>query len=99
MGRTDAILLQGTKPMKKLGFALIGTSALALAACSGGNEDQVNNVELNQPSADLLNEQANEAALDAANAAAAANATAADMNASVDVESPSDEQEQNVSGM
>lgn len=99
MGRTDAILLKGNKSMKKLGFALIGTSALALAACGGGNQDQVNNVELNQPSADLLNEQANEAALDAANSAAAANATAADTNASADVPAPADDQEQNVSGM
>ncbi len=85
--------------MKKLGFALVGTAALALGACGSGNQDQVNDVELNQPSADLLNEQANQAALDAANTAAEANQQAADTNAAATVDDPSDAEEQNVSGM
>ena len=51
--------------MKKLAFALVGAAALALAACGSSNQDQVNNAELNQPSADLLNDHANEAAHDA----------------------------------
>jgi hypothetical protein len=72
---------------------------LALAACGSGNQDQVNDVELNQPSADLLNEQANQAALDAANTAAEANQQAADMNAAATVNDPTDDEEQNVSGM
>lgn len=87
--------------MKKFSFALLGTAAIALSACHRDNQDQVNNVELNQPTADVLNEQANEAAADAANTAAAANqaAKAADTNASANVDSPEDDQEQNVSGM
>ncbi|MGN6488122.1 MAG: hypothetical protein ACTHLT_09935 [Devosia sp.] len=85
--------------MKKLTFAIVGIAALALSACHNDNQDQVQNVELNQPSADVLNEQANEAANDAANSAAAANAAAEDANASANVASPEDAQEQNVSGM
>ncbi|MEO6226088.1 MAG: hypothetical protein ABIO80_09615 [Sphingomicrobium sp.] len=89
--------------MKKLAFALTGGALLTLGACNSHNEDQVNNVELNQPSADLLNEQANQAALDAANMAATvpppASPPAADVKAPAPANSPSDDQEQNVSGM
>jgi len=99
MGGTVEPSDRGSKSMKKLGFALVGTAALALAACGSGNQDQVNDVELNQPSADLLNEQANQAALDAANTAAEANQQAADMNAAATVNDPTDDEEQNVSGM
>ena len=90
--------------MKKLAFALVGVASLGLAACSGNNQDQVNNAELNQPAVDL-NEQANQAAMDAANAEAAAlgnqqqqlndlNASAADNTVN-----PQEADEQNVSGM
>ena len=50
---------------------IAGSAALALVACNRSNEDSVQNAELNQPSADL-NEIANQAAMDAANAEAAA---------------------------
>ena len=89
--------------MKKLTFALVGTAALLTAACNRGNEDQVNNAEVNQPNADQLNELANQAAMDAANAQAAAqNAQAAanELNAAADnAVNPQEADEQNVSGM
>ena len=87
--------------MKRLAFALTGAAALALAAC-GSNQDQVNNAELNQPSPDELNELSNQAAMDAANAEAAALGNQeAQLNEAPpeDTTSPTDEQEQNVSGM
>ena len=99
MGGTVELADRGTKSMKKLSFALVGTAALALGACGSSNQDQVNDVELNQPSADLLNEQANQAAMDAANTAAEANQQAADMNAAATVDDAADDEEQNVSGM
>ena len=58
--------------MKRLAFVIGGAAALALAACSGKNEDAVNNAELNQPSAEDLNALSNQAAMDAANSEAAA---------------------------
>jgi hypothetical protein len=87
--------------MTKLAIALAGAAALTLAACSDNNQDAVNEAELNQPAAEL-NDLAGDAANDAANAEAEAlgnqqqqleqeNADAA--------ESPTDAQEQNVSGM
>ncbi len=87
--------------MKRLAFAIVGTASLVLSACDRGNEDQVQNVQLNQPSADELNEQANQAAMDAANAQAAADAKMhSEENAVAPVEnSPNDADEQNVSGM
>jgi predicted MFS family arabinose efflux permease len=89
--------------MKRLVFAFAGAAILGLTACSGNNQDQVNNAEMNQPSADELNQAAMDAANDAANAEAAAlgaqqqqleNQSAADNGVN-----PSDAQEQNVSGM
>lgn len=87
--------------MKRLAFALTGAATLALAAC-GSNQDQVNNAEMNQPSPDELNELSNQAAMDAANAEAAALGNQeAQLNEAPpeDTTSPTDEQEQNVSGM
>jgi hypothetical protein len=94
--------LEGPKIMKYMTFALIGATALMTAACNRGNEDQVNNTEMNQYSTEQLNDLANEAAINAEadalgnqqqqlneeNAAAADNTT-----------NPDDDQEQNVSGM
>ena len=91
--------------MKTRILALAGIAAIALAGCNSGNQDSVNNAELNQPAAEL-NQLSTDAANDAANAEAAAlgeqqnqleneNAAAAADNTS----NPSDDQEQNVSGM
>jgi hypothetical protein len=88
--------------MKRLVFAFTGVAALTVAACSGDNQDQVNNAEMNQPSADELNQAAMDAANDAANAEAAAlgaqQQQLENQNADNTV-NPSDAQEQNVSGM
>src|ERR1051325_4129972 len=59
------------KAMKRLAFVAAITTSLALAGCNRSNQDAVNNAELNQPESDL-NEIANQAAMDAANQAAAA---------------------------
>ena len=89
--------------MKRLAFVTIIAASLAVAGCSRGNEDAVNNAELNQPESDL-NEIANQAAMDAANAQAAAQANTQNAmqqeNASVDnAVNPQEADEQNVSGM
>ena len=89
--------------MKRLVFLTVAAASLTLGACNRGNEDAVNNAELNQPESDL-NEIANQAALDAANEAAAAqNAmqqSANEQNAVVEnVVNPAEADEQNVSGM
>ena len=88
--------------MKMRVFAFTGAAALALSACSGGNEDAVDNAELNQPEADL-NQLSSDAANDAANAEAEALGNQLDQlneaNAADETESPADADEQNVSGM
>ena len=86
--------------MKKLTFALVGTAALLTAACNRGNEDQVNNAEMNQPSAADLNALANDAA-NVANEAQALNAQAQNLQneAEDNTVNPKDADEQNVSGM
>ena len=88
--------------MKKLVFVLTGVAAIGLGACSSNNQDQVNNAELNQPSAELNDLSGNAANDAAAEAAALANQQAQlnSENAAADnVTNPTDEQEQNVSGM
>jgi hypothetical protein len=90
--------------MKRLVFVSIGVTALALSACGGNNQDALQNAELNQPNAEALDEQANQAALDAANAEAAAlgNQQQQLQNENAAAEeptNPTDEDEQNVSGM
>jgi hypothetical protein len=89
--------------MNRLAFVTIGTAALALASCNKSNPDAVENAQINQPDADQLNELANQAAMDAANAqAAAANAQAAsnELNAAAEnTVNPKEADEQNVSGM
>jgi len=86
--------------MKKLTFALVGTAALLTAACNRGNEDQVNNAEMNQPTSSDLNALANDAA-NVANEAAALNAQAQNLQNEVEdnTVNPKDADEQNVSGM
>jgi hypothetical protein len=91
-----------SKDMKRLAFLLGGAAALALGACSGSNEDQVNNAELNQPAAEDLNALANEAAMNAeTNAAVNEPVEANDMNASAgdNGPNPSEAEEQNVDAM
>ena len=86
--------------MKKLTFALVGTATLLTSACNRGNEDQVNNVEMNQPAAEL-NALANEAA-NVANEAQALNAQAQNLQNEAtndNTVNPKDADEQNVSGM
>jgi hypothetical protein len=91
------------KRMKKLAFVMVGVAALGLGACNRSNEDAVQNAELNQPSAEDLNELSNQAAMDAANAEAAALGNQQQQlneeNAAAEEKNPTDEQEQNVSGM
>ena len=87
--------------MKKFAFALVGTATLALAACNNNNQDAVENVEMNQPPAEL-NELSSDAANDAANAEAAAlgeQQQQLEENATDNTTNPVDEDEQNVSGM
>jgi hypothetical protein len=100
-----AIRRTGTqKAMKRLAFVIVGTTALALAACNRNNQDAVQNAELNQPNAEL-NEIANQAAMDAANAEAQALANQQkqlqELNAAAqeNVVNPREADEQNVSGM
>ena len=92
------------KVMKRLAFVTLATAALAIAGCNRNNQDAVENAELNQPNAEL-NEIANQAAMDAANAEAAnlaaqqnllnaENAAAQDKTVN-----PREADEQNVSGM
>jgi hypothetical protein len=92
------------KTMKKLVFAVTGAATLGLAACSGDNQDSVENVEINQPAAELNDMTGG--ANDAADAEAAAlgtqqqqleseNATAEENTTAT----PTEEDEQNVSGM
>lgn len=89
--------------MKRLAFVTIGAAALALAACNKSNPDAVDNAQINQPQADQLNDLANQAANDAANAQAAANnaqQAANEANAVADnTTNPKEADEQNVSGM
>ena len=52
--------------MRKLGFALVGAAALALAACGGGDQDTLDeNVGDNVGAANELNALADNAALEA----------------------------------
>jgi len=92
--------------MKRLAFAIGGAGimalGLALAACSGNNQDAVGNAELNQPSADDLNALSNDAAMDAnSEAAALGNNQLESENAAAqdNATNPTDAEEQNVSGM
>jgi hypothetical protein len=92
------------KVMKRLAFVTFATAALALGGCNRNNEDAVNNAELNQPNAEL-NEIANQAAMDAANAEAANLAAqqnrlnAENAAAQENIVNPREADEQNVSGM
>ena len=83
---------------------MAGSAVLALAGCNRGNEDAVQNAELNQPNAEL-NDIANQAAMDAANAQAQALADQQNLlnaeNAAAEDKTlnPREADEQNVAGM
>jgi len=103
MGLSQTETLGNGKAMKKLTFAVIGGIALMTSACNRGNEDQVNNAELNQTGAEL-NDIANEAANNAAEAAnLATQQQQLEANNASEVTdntvNPQDADEQNVSGM
>lgn len=91
--------------MKKLVFIATGIAALGLAACTSNNQDAVNNAEVNQPAAEDLNQLSTDASNDAANAEAAtlanqqAQLNSANAAAEDNASNPTENQEQNVSGM
>lgn len=87
--------------MKTLVFVIGGAAALALAGCSGSNQDAVNNAELNQPAADDLNALANDAAANAEEQNLANQQQLNDQNAAADENgsNPTEAQEQNVDAM
>lgn len=86
--------------MKRLVFLIGGAAALALSACSGSNEDAVNNAELNQPAAEDLNALANDAAMNAEDSALGNEQNAADLNAAGNNgPNPSEAEERNVDAM
>lgn len=87
--------------MKRLVFLIGGAAALALSACSGRNEDAVNNAELNQPAVEDLNALANEAAANAEDSALGnQQQNATNLNAVGDNGSnPTEDEEQNVDAM
>lgn len=87
--------------MKKLAFAIAGTAALALAACNNSNQDAVNNAELNQPAAEDLNALANDAATNAEDQVVTNQVPVPDQNAVApdNGPNPTENEEQNVSGM
>jgi hypothetical protein len=87
--------------MKKLVFLIGGAAALALGACSGSNQDAVSNAELNQPAAEDLNAEANEAAMNAQDQALGNQQQATDENAAAldNGPNPSEAEEKNVDAM
>jgi uncharacterized protein YdgA (DUF945 family) len=96
-------LMGNGKAMKLRLLALSATAALALAACNSSNQDAVNNAELNQPAVelnDLSTDAANDANAEAAALGEQQNQLESENAAAPDnTTNPSDEQEQNVSGM
>jgi hypothetical protein len=85
----------------KLAFVIGGAAALALGACSGSNQDAVNNAELNQPAAEDLNGLANDAASNAEDQALGNQQQQLDQNAAAQDNgpNPSEAQEKNVDAM
>jgi hypothetical protein len=101
MGSYSIFEFWGLKDMKRLVFVVSGAAALSLAACSGSNQDAVNNAELNQPATEDLNALANDAAANAEDQALGNQQQELnDQNAAGDNgPNPSEAQEQNVDAM
>ena len=55
-------MIYGGNSMKKLGFVVLGSAALALAACGSNNADQLNEAEAQDVEANVLNDLAANAA-------------------------------------
>lgn len=85
--------------MKKLTFVLVGGAALLAAACSRGNEDQVNNVDMNQYGTEDLNNLAADAANNAEAEALGNQLNELNQEDTDNTANPTDADEQNVSGM
>ena len=86
--------------MKRLTFALASAASLLLSACGGGNQDQVNNAEMNQGAAEDLNALANAAAVNETQVLGNQQEALNQEDASNDnTVNPEDADEQNVSGM
>ena len=85
--------------MKRLVFLIGGTALLSLGACSGNNQDAVNNAELNQPAAEDLNGLANEAAVNAEDQALGNQQKKDENAAGENGPNPSEAQEKNVDAM
>jgi len=87
--------------MKRLVFVVGSVAALALAGCNNSNQDAVNNAELNQPAAEDLNALANDAAINAEDQVVTNQVPVPDQNAVApdNGPNPTENEEQNVSGM
>jgi hypothetical protein len=87
--------------MKRLVFVVGSVAALALAGCNNSNQDAVNNAELNQPAAEDLNALANDAATSAEDQVVTNQVPVPDQNAVApdNGPNPTENEEQNVSGM
>ena len=85
--------------MNKLVFLIGGAATLALSACGGNNQDAVNNAELNQPAAEDLNGLANEAAVNAEDAALGNQQQDQNAAAEDNGPNPTEAEENNVSAM
>ena len=85
--------------MKRLAFVIGGAAALALSACGSGNQDAVDNAELNQPAADDLNALANDAAMNAEDQALGNQLQDENAAAETNAQNPTEAQEQNIDAM
>ena len=105
MAPPDSRTNEGTKPMKRLTFAIVTAGAMMIAAC-GKNEDTVSDADANAAQVDE-NLLATDAANDAANTmetetlANQANQLADESNASADTDATpaADDEAMNVAGM
>ena len=105
MARPDSRTNEGTKPMKRLTFAIVTAGAMMIAAC-GKNDDAVSDADANAAQVDenlLATDAANDAAntLETETLANQANQLADESNASADADTTpaADDEAMNVAGM